>query len=67
MRNREIIRKKLGQIEGNMKYIKVMCTRPGITVDDITSVVNQTEELISQINDMIEREPISGNEMSPFI
>lgn len=50
-----------------MKYIKVMCTRPGITVDDITSVVNQTEELISQINDMIEREPISGNEMSPFI
>lgn len=44
-----------------------MCTRPGITVDDITSVVNQTEELISQINDMIEREPISGNEMSPFI
>ena len=59
MRNKELVNRKLEQIDGQLQVIKVMVTRPTTTIQDIHDNVKTCEELIYQVKDMIDREPIT--------
>jgi hypothetical protein len=56
MRNKELFRKKLDNVVGKIKTIRVMATRQGTTVQDVHALCDQIEELVSDLNTMLERE-----------
>jgi len=56
MRNKELFRKKLDNVVGKIKTIRVMATRKGTTVQDVHALCDQIEELVSDLNTMLERE-----------
>jgi len=64
MRNRDLIFSKIERIEGALKSLKVFSTRPGITVEDIHTIINDTENILSDLKSMIEREPMGPNEIN---
>lgn len=56
MKNKQLFVDKMNRIDGKLKTIRVMVTRPGITVQDIHSTLDQIEEQMSDLGTMIERE-----------
>jgi len=64
MRNRDLVFMKIERLEGIMKTLKVMTTRPNTTVEDFHSTVNDAEGLLEDLKSMIEREPMGPNEVN---
>jgi hypothetical protein len=64
MRNRDLVFNKIERIEGSLKTLKVFSTRPNVTVEDIHNIITSTEETLSELKSMIEREPMGPNEMN---
>ena len=56
MRNKELFRRKLDNVIGKVKTIKVMATRQGTTVQDVHALCDQIEALVEDLNTMLERE-----------
>jgi hypothetical protein len=56
MRNKELFVKKLDNIIGKTRTIRVMTTRRGTTAEDIHNLCNGIEDIISDLNTMLERE-----------
>jgi archaellum component FlaC len=67
MRNKELVNRKLEQIDGQLQTIKVMSTRSTTTVQDIHESISKCEDLINQVKSMVDREPMSGQDVNPFI
>ena len=67
MRNKELVNRKLEQLDGQLQVIKVMSTRPTTTIEDIHNSISKCEELISNIKDMVDREPMTGQDVNPYI
>jgi hypothetical protein len=67
MRNKELVNRKLEQLDGQMQVIKVMATRPTTTVEDIHNSVTKCENLISEVKSMVDREPMTGQDINPYI
>lgn len=55
MRNKELFVKKLDNIVGKVKTIRVMATRQGTTIQDLHKLCDQIEDTIGDLNTMIER------------
>ena len=55
MRNPEIAMNKLEKLEGKLKTMYVMLTRPGTTVDQYKQILGESEEIIADIKTMIQR------------
>jgi hypothetical protein len=64
MRNRDLVFTKIERLEGIMKTLKVMTTRPNTTVEDFHTTVNDAENILEDLRSMIEREPMSPNEVN---
>jgi len=56
MRNKELFVKKLDNVIGKVKTIRVIATRQGTTVQDVHGLCDQIEEIVSDLNTMVERE-----------
>jgi hypothetical protein len=56
MRNPEIALQKTEKLEGKLKTMYVMLTRPGVTADQYKQVIAESEEIISDLKMMISRE-----------
>ena len=67
MRNKELVNRKLEQLDGQMQVIKVMATRPTTTIKDIHDSVAKCENLISEVKSMVDREPMTGQDVNPYI
>jgi hypothetical protein len=67
MRNKELVNRKLEQIDGQLQTIKVMSTRSTTTVQDIHESIAKCEDLINQVKSMVDREPMSGQDTNPYI
>lgn len=67
MRNKELVNRKLEQLDGQLQVIKVMSTRPTTTINEIHESVSKCEELISSIKSMVDREPMTGQDVNPYI
>jgi len=67
MRNKELVNRKLEQLDGQLQVIKVMSTRSTTTIEDIHNSVIKCEELISNIKAMVDREPMTGQDVNPYI
>ena len=67
MRNKELVNRKLEQLDGQLQGIKVMSTRPSTTIQDIHENIQRCEELISNLKDMVAREPMTGQDVNPYI
>lgn len=65
MRNRNLISNKLDNLEAKMKTLKFIVSR-GEPVQTFLDVVTQSEELISELQDLIDREDMSPNELNRF-
>jgi hypothetical protein len=55
MRNPEIDMQKLEKLEGKLKTMYVMLTRPGVTADQYKQMLNESEEIIADLQTMIQR------------
>lgn len=65
MRNRNLISNKLDNLEAKMKTLKFIVSR-GEPVQTFLDVVTQSEELINELQDLIDREDMSPNELNRF-
>ena len=65
MRNRNLISNKLDNLEAKMKTLKFIVSR-GEPVQTFLDVVTQSEELIIELQDLIDREDMSPNELNRF-
>ena len=63
MVNREIIRRKLEKLEGNLIKTDFILKRSG-NLDDFLQVTNEMKELVKELKAYIEYEPRSANEMN---
>jgi hypothetical protein len=63
MRNRNLISSKLDNLEAKMKTLKFIVSR-GEPVQTFLDVVTQSEELISELQALIDREDLSPNELN---
>ena len=66
MVNREIIRRKLEKLEGNLTKTDFILKRGG-NLDEFLQVTNEMKELVKELKAYIEYEPRSANEMNPNI
>ncbi len=55
MRNPEIAMQKLEKLEGKLKTMHVMLTRPGTTADQYKQMIAESEEIIADLKTMIQR------------
>jgi hypothetical protein len=55
MRNPEIAMNKLEKLEGKLKTMYVMLTRPNSSADDYKRVITESEEIIADIKTMVQR------------
>ena len=55
MRNPEIAMQKLEKLEGKIKTMYVMLTRPGVTAYQYKQMLAESEEIIADIKTMIQR------------
>ena len=55
MRNPEIAMNKLEKLEGKLKTMYVMLTRPNTTADKYKQMIAESEEIIADLKTMIQR------------
>ena len=55
MRNVDLITEKIEKIEGKLKTLIMMTTRPNFTAKDFQNTVNENEGMLSQVKSMIQR------------
>lgn len=60
MKNRDFILAKLEQVEGKLKHLNALL-RTGQSVEEFQNTLNVSEDLVQEIKEYIEREPISYN------
>lgn len=65
MKARELIHKRLDQIENRLKTLTFMVNR-GSNVREFIAEIKNTEEIVGEIKDMIEREPRTPNEINRY-
>ena len=56
MRNPEIAMNKLEKLEGKLKTMHVMLTRPNVTADHYKQIIVDSEEIIADLKTMIQRQ-----------
>jgi hypothetical protein len=60
MKNRDLIVNKLEQIDGKLKVLNSL-VRMGQSVDEFLTTLKVTEEILEEVKEYINREPISYN------
>jgi hypothetical protein len=65
MKARELIHKRLDQIENRLKTLSFMVNR-GSNVREFIAEIKNAEELVGELKDMIEREPRTPNEINRY-
>ena len=60
MKNRDVIVNKLEQIDGKLKVLNSL-VRMGQSVDEFLTTLKVTEEILEEVKEYINREPISYN------
>ena len=56
MQNKELAQKKIENISGKLKTIRVMITRQGVTVDDINKEITVIDEKLDDLMTLISRQ-----------
>jgi len=66
MRNRNTVLKKVENIEGKLKQLK-FCVQRGAELNEYLDTLTLAEEELSELKAFIEREPMSAEEMNPYL
>jgi len=66
MRNRNTVLKKVENIEGKLKQLK-FCVQRGAELNEYLDALALAEEELSELKSCIEREPMSAEEMNPYL
>lgn len=56
MRNPEIATQKLEKLEGKLKNLQILLTRPNTTADQFKHVLMESEEIVDDLKMMVQRE-----------
>lgn len=67
MRNKDLVNKKLEQIDGQLQLMKVLITRPTTTLEEMNESIKKCEDLSKDIQSMVSREPYTGHDVNPYI
>jgi hypothetical protein len=65
MQHREIITRKLEQIEGNLANMDYLLSRGG-NANQFADLVNNIKEIIQDVKDYVDREPRTPGEFNNF-
>lgn len=66
MRSRESVLKKIENLEGKLKQLRFYVQR-GVEVEEYLNALSSSEKELEDLKAFIEREPMSADEMNPFI
>jgi len=55
MRNKQLFASKLGQIDGKLKAVRVLITRPN-TREELSQALDSIDNLMEDLSDMLENE-----------
>jgi uncharacterized protein YfkK (UPF0435 family) len=64
MKNREIVVRKIENIEGKLKQLRFHIQRSS-TLEEYLDTLTKTEEDLYDLKTIIDREPLSNSEMNP--
>jgi archaellum component FlaC len=56
MQNRELAQRKIENISGKVKTIRVMITRQGTTIEDLNKELNYIDEKLEDLMTLVSRE-----------
>ena len=56
MRNPEIATQKLEKLEGKLKNLQMLLTRPGVTADQFKHIIQESEEIVDDLKIMVLRD-----------
>ena len=56
MQNKELAQRKIENISGKLKTIRVMITRQGVTVDDINKEITAIDEKLDDLMTLVSRQ-----------
>jgi len=56
MRNQELVDKRFMQIEGKLKNLKFLLTRPETKSSEFKKTIEGTEELVNDLKSILERD-----------
>lgn len=56
MQNKELAQKKIEGVRGKLKTIKVMLTRPGVTIEEINREITGIEEKLDDLMTLVSRQ-----------
>ena len=56
MQNKELAQKKIENISGKLKTIRVMITRQGVTVDDSNKEITAIDEKLNDLMTLVSRQ-----------
>jgi hypothetical protein len=56
MRNPEIATQKLEKLEGKLKNLQMLLTRPGVTADQFKYIIQESEEIVDDLKIMVLRD-----------
>mgnify|MGYP006078949753 FL=1 len=56
MQNKELAQRKIENISGKLKTIRVMITRQGVTVDDINKEITAIDEKLNDLMTLVSRQ-----------
>lgn len=56
MRNQELVDKRFMQIEGKLKNLKFLLTRPETKSSEFKKTIEDTEELVNDLKSILERD-----------
>lgn len=66
MRNRNSVLKKVENIEGKLKQLK-FCVQRGAALEEYLDALALAEQELEELKAFIEREPMSPDEVNPYI
>jgi hypothetical protein len=66
MRHRNSMMAELENLEGNVKRLKSLTNQPKVLFSDIFSEITVILDRIENLKSLVEREPISPEEMNPL-
>ena len=65
MKARELVNKRIDQVEGKLKSLNLMVSR-GSNVREFRQEIKNTEEILEDLRAILEREPRTPNEINRY-
>ncbi len=67
MRHRELLKNRLGKLDGTLRKIEYIISRPVSSTQEISQEIDNGKELVEECQSIIDRIDMSPNEINPHL